>query len=276
LRLLGFLAIALAAGCIAPMASVQPLKHEGQDVIYENGLPVTTSSGRESDLIVAPVTSATGRYRISNRLMFMVLIRNRSPNRIEVSEASFTLRTSGALAHTITSVEMEDTIRSQAAWAQAMNGISTALASMNAGMYGGRSSATVHGKGEITTVSVTDHAEAQRAQREVAREGATNSAVITARERAALDGLDRMLQRNTVLPGAEVGGLVVLDIPRSSACTRQVPAGEVTESDPENPDAPPKKTQLYRTESIPCKFELTAAVAGDTHTISFDEVFSGG
>jgi hypothetical protein len=259
------------------MASMQPVKHDHQDVVYDNGVPVTLSHSRQSDVIVAPVTGASGRYKIGDRVAFLVLVRNRSPERIEVSEASFTVTANGMRARTITAAQMEDAIRSEAAWAQAAAGFSAVLSSLGTAQTAGRSTAVVTGGGNTAYVDVRDHGEAQRAQREVARDYTQTSAVISSREQYAVANLSRMLQRSTVHPNSEAGGLVVMSVPRGSACIKVVPldpapAGsrEAAPGAPEISDGPET-----RTESIPCHFTFTADIAGETHTISFDEVFSG-
>jgi hypothetical protein len=263
---------------------MQPVKHDGLDVVYDNGVPVTLSRSRQSDVIVAPVTGPTGRYKIGNQVAFLVLVRNRSPERIEVSEASFSLTANGTRARTITAAAMEDAIRSDAAWAQAATGFSAVVSSLGAAQSAGRSTAVVQSGGKTAYVDVRDHAEAQRAQREVARDYAQASAAIATREQYALANLTRMVQRNTVQPNSEVGGFVVMDVPRA-ACVKviqlgfEAPASQETVSQgkmsSEARMASAAAGAMTRTEVTPCHFTFTAEVGGETHTISFDELFSG-
>jgi hypothetical protein len=261
---------------------MQPLKHDGQDVVYDNGVPVTLSRMRQSDVIVAPVTGPTGRYKIEDRVAFLGLVRNRSAERIEVSEANFKLTASGAYARTITAAEMEDKIRSEAAWAHAANAFSAVVASFDAALTAGRTTAVVESGGQKASVEVSDngewrarrevaresayvdvrdHGEARRAQREVVRDYAQASAAVATREQYDLANLRRMLQRNTVEPNSEVGGIVVMNVPRDYACATAGSAGT--------------GAMGVRGEAIPCHFTFAAEVAGETHKIRFDEAFSG-
>jgi hypothetical protein len=72
-----------------------------------------------------------------------------------------------------------------------------------------------------------------------------------------------MLQRNTVLPGGAVGGVVVMAVPREDACIQgerplaRYGAGVATP----------------RIISVPCTFRLIAEVANDAHEFRFNEVF---
>jgi hypothetical protein len=279
-RFMGLVVLTLASGCVAPMASMQPVKHHDQDVVYDNGVPVTLSRTGQSDVIVAPVTGPTGRYQMGDRVAFLVLVRNRSPERMEVSEGSFTLTANGTRARTVTAIEMEDAIRSDAAWAQAATAFSAALSSFGTAQTAGRSTGSVRSGANTTHVEVRDHGEAQRAQREVARDYAQMSATISTREQHGLANLTRMLQRNTLQPNAEVGGIIVMNVPRRSACIKVIPVDTEPAGSTDSPGSPepaglmPPEAET-RTESIPCHFTLTAELGGETHTISFDEKFSG-
>jgi hypothetical protein len=250
------------------MASMQPVKRDGQDIVFENGVPVAISRASMSSVVVMPVTSATGRYQVGDRVAFLVLVRNDSSERVEISEDNFTLTANDTRAHTVTGVEMEDKIRSDAAWAQAANGFSAVLSSMAAAATAGRSTGTVRTNGSTAYVSVTDHGESQRAQMEIARDHRDASDAISAREQYAASGLSRVLQRNTLLPGARVGGFVVMNIPRDSACFTLVRVAV-------QPDPPPPEPAMKKV-AIPCHFTLTASVGHETHSFVFDEAFSGG
>jgi hypothetical protein len=254
------------------MASMQPAKRDGQDIVFDNGIPVAISRADGSSVVVMPVTSATGRYQIGDRVSFLVLVRNNSSARVEISEENFTLTANDTHARTVTAVEMEDKIRSDAAWARAANGFSAVLSSMGAAATAGRSTATVRSNGSIAYVSVTDHGEQQRVQREIARDHREASDAITAREQFDVASLARVLQRNTLGPGAQVGGFVVLDVPRASACFKWAPSQAGASSRPDQATA----GAMMVKESIPCHFTLTARVGGDTHSFVFDETFSGG
>ena len=257
--------VSLLAGCAAPLASMKPVAREGQDIIYDNGTPAVMSRGEKADVIVRPITGATGRYEVGERVAFAVQVRNRSGERCEISEADFKLIANETPARTIKAVEMEDEITSQARWAHAANAISAAAASFSAASAG-TSTSVVTTSGGTAVVHTYDNGAAQTAQRQVANDAAASAAAIDERERMMLANLDRMLQRNTVQPGASAGGFVVMSVPRERACSREE-AGSGTDT-----VGRPTTIQV----SIPCWFTLTANVAGEIHSISFSEVFADG
>jgi hypothetical protein len=71
------------------LASVEPVKVDGQDILYKNGIPIILSRAEGSDFAASPQAGPTGRYRVGARVFFMVSVRNLSSRRIEISEASF-------------------------------------------------------------------------------------------------------------------------------------------------------------------------------------------
>jgi hypothetical protein len=258
--------IALLTGCVSlsPMASMQPKARDGLDIVYQNGVPVTLSRGLLSDVVVAPVTGPSGRYAVGNRVEFVVGVRNRSGERVDVSEANFELLASGVRGRTVSAAEIEDAIRSDAASRQAALAFSAGVASFAAGMSAGRSTATVYSNGSTATVSVYNPGEAQRAQRDVARDYAQASTAVAVREQAALEGTASVLQRNTLLPNSAVSGFVFMDFPRAESCTKVVTVDSVK--------AGPQTEKVL----IPCRFTLLAHVGSELHTIIFDEAFAAG
>jgi hypothetical protein len=230
---------------------MRPVQRDGQDVIYDNGTPIVLSRGERSDVTVSPVTGSTGRYPISDRVAFLVYIRNRSGERIEVSEGSFKLVASGAPARTVLAIEEEDKVRSQAAWAR----FAAATSAMSAGTT---HSVVYTGSGNATAVVKTYDPGRARS------EAAADVAAINAAEQSALADLSHMLQRNTVLPGGAVGGVVVMALPREDACVQG-----------ERPSRPVYGAGVATPAviSVPCTFTLTAEVAKDVHEFHFDEMF---
>ena len=82
-KLLSITAVALIAGCTAPLASMQPVQREGQDMVYANGTPVLLSRGRQIDIVISPVTGSAGRYAIDSRVAFVVQVWNLSGQRAD-------------------------------------------------------------------------------------------------------------------------------------------------------------------------------------------------
>jgi len=261
--------VSLLAGCAAPLASMKPVAREGQDIIYDNGTPVVMSRGTKADVMVLPVTGATGRYEVGERVAFAVQVRNRSGERCEISEADFQLIANASAARTIKAVEMEDEIRSQARWARAANAISAAAASFSAASAGTSTSVVTTSGGTAAVIHTYDNGAAQTAQRQVANDAAASAAAIDERERVMLASLDRMLQRNTLQPGASVGGFVVMSVPRYTACSRQENTGA-------GPERSGGATATVMVVEHPCWFTLTANVAGELHSFAFSEVFATG
>jgi hypothetical protein len=153
---------------------------------------------------------------------------------------------------------MEDAIRKDASWARAVNAFVT-VAGMLETANDGRTTYTVSGPRGTDVVTAIDHGEARRARNEVLSASLVASAAIESRTRSEIANLSRVLQRNTLLPGGVVGGFVVMAVPRASACSH------IEQS---------TASGFGQRVNDPCKFTLTANLAGDSHTFSFDEVFA--
>jgi hypothetical protein len=67
--------IALLPGCammmIKTMVSAEPVRFEGQDVLYKGGAPIVMSHLEASDVVISPRVGPTGRYEAENRIYYM-------------------------------------------------------------------------------------------------------------------------------------------------------------------------------------------------------------
>jgi len=212
---------------------MEPHPLAGQEVTYRNGTPIISAHGPGTDVILAPLGSATGRHELASRVYFLVAVRNRSPRPIEVSEASFRATGNGGPAPVVPAIQIEDEIRHNAAFAQSVNalaGVFSSIAASSAGTT--RFTATSSTGGTVSGTAYNPGAAAE-AQRQAASDTAARSAAIAANEKAQLSSLSSLLQRNTVEPGEWVSGTVVIEPPRMTACgvdsTLSTPSGPVVQ-----------------------------------------------
>lgn len=253
-RLLSLTSLLMGA-CAAPMARMAPVQRNGQDLVYRNGIPILSSRGARCDVVLAPVTTATGRHEINDRVTFMARIWNHSQARLDVSEASFTFTANGTPTDVVTPAELEDEIRSNAAWARAAVVFAAAAASFDAGVNGGTTTYSGSVGGTPFTGRAYNSGQARQAQYAVATAAGAQVAAISGAEAQQSASLLNAFQRNTVEPGDAAGGFVVVRAPRFGACSRTDARGGG-----------------YRTPT-PCKFNVTFSVAGEKHEFGFDEQF---
>ncbi len=244
----------LCSGCAATLASVEPVRFQGQEVLYKSGTPIVMSRGAASDVVIAPKTGPTGRYKVEQRIFFMVSARNRGPARIEISEANFSATANGSPARIVKAVEIEDAVLSDAAWAQSRNAFAAGAATLQASDAG-----TTTFSGQVGNMSFAGNSynsgQAAQAQRQVAAGAAANSEAIRAREQTQLGQVATLLQRTTVGAGEGVSGVVVIEPTRHTRCD-DVRQGMVV-------------------QTRPCSLRIQVRIGLDTHTIGFDESFSG-
>jgi hypothetical protein len=185
------------AGSMGPMLRPSAQAQPNQDVIYRAGMVIVTSKEPGSEVMIEPVAGPTGRYKLGDRVGYVVSIRNLSSHRIEVSEASVSATANSQPAHVFRATEIEDQIRKQEAWAQALNFV--------VGVAEGATSRSGFGK-------------VLAAERTAARSGA-----IQANATAQGNALGSWaLQRTTLEPGEVVTGGVSIDAPRRAACPRYI------------------------------------------------------
>lgn len=202
-----------------------------QDVVYKNGMVIATSKAPHSEVLLEPVAGATGRYRASERVGYIVSIKNLSSSRIEVSESSVTASANGAAVHVFLASEIEDEIHGSAAWAQAFNFIGGVL--------------EASGTRSVAARSV------------VANQTAANASAISGGERSQVGALATWaLQRTTLEPGESVVGGVSAYAPRTQVCTRTVKY--------------PESDVSHRVGGA-CQWTVSIKVGGDIHVFKIGE-----
>jgi hypothetical protein len=261
--------IALLPGCAmtATMVTAEPVHFEGQDVVYKGGAPIVMSRLESSDVVIAPRVGPSGRYPAENRIFYMVAIRNRSPGRIEISEASFSATANGSPTWVVRAVEIEDAAISDAAWAQSMNAFAAGVAALGASYAGTTTrsgtarvtSSTGHVSGTVKYAEQSyNRGQAVQAQRQVAADARANSEAIQAREQAQLDQIATLIRRTTLEAGEPISGIVVIEAPRYGACG--IPGATVGRGGP-------------ATSEGPCSLRIQVRVGADTHSFGFEETF---
>jgi hypothetical protein len=191
---LALLALSLA-GC-APggaLVKIAPANAAGKDVTWKTGTPMIVSRGERSDVAVMPVAGPTGRYPISDRFSLVVIVTNKSDKRVEVSESSVSVATNKSPARTVLATEVEDTIRTSAAWAQAFNFVATAFLAADTRSTVGR---------QLLVDS-----------------GVRRSAAIDDQEQRGLAAVAKLFQRTTIEPRESYSGGVTVDFRRSDLCS---------------------------------------------------------
>jgi hypothetical protein len=232
-----------------------PVQRNGQDLVYRNGIPILSSRGERCDVVLAPVTTATGRHEINDRVTFMARVWNHSQARLDVSETSFTFTANGIPTDVVTPAELEDEIRTNAAWARAAVVFAAAAASVDAGVNGGATTYSGSVGGTPFTAQSYNVGQARQAQYGAAAAAGVQVTAIAGAEAEQRARLMNAFQRNTVEPGGAAGGFVVVRAPRFGACSRTDARGAG-----------------YRTPT-PCKFNVTFSVAGEKHEFGFNEEF---
>jgi hypothetical protein len=144
--------IALLPGCAMTktMVTAEPVRFQGQDVVYKSGTPIVMSRLEASDVMIGPRVGPAGRYEFGSRIFYMVAVRNRSPARIEVSEASFSATANGSPARVVKAVEIEEAAISDAAWAQSMTYFAAGVSSLGSSFAG---TTTYSGTAQVTSSS---------------------------------------------------------------------------------------------------------------------------
>ncbi len=272
MRNLALVAMALSTGCAAhTLAHMEPMRVDGQEVLYRDGTPIVSSHGTRADVALGPKAGPTGRYRVEPRIYLLAAIRNLTDHRIEISEANFAVRGNDASARVVRAVEIEDEINSSAAWGQAVNAFATAANAMAAA---GAGTTHVVGSAGGTPFHATSHnpGAAAQARRDVAREARANAAAIRETQEAQLRQLAYVIQRNTVDPGESVAGVLAVELPRASACKVMTSPGRPAEPATAYANARPGKPPTYGPG--PCRIVVTVDVAGEAHTVTFDESFN--
>ncbi len=259
-------AVVLVSGCVTPLARMDPLPAATQEVEYRNGTPTVVSRGPLEDVAIAPSANGTGRYEFTTHVALLVGIRNRSDRRIEVSESSVSVTVSGFPARVLKATEIEDSIRSSAASAQAANAIAGTLNAM-AATQAGRTTYTGTVAGAPVYVTANDAGAGADAVRGAAEDTRARALAIQAAEQQQLATVAGVFQRNTVRPGESYQGLVVFEPGRDSAC---VEMKTVTES---APDASGNAMLVTRDIPVPkaCVFHVEVNVGGEVHAFDFNE-----
>lgn len=225
----------LSAGCMpAKMLRADPVRGDHQDVIYKSGVPIIVSELPNSELVIQPFTTGTGRYDMQSRVRFVLAIRNLGAQRIEVSESNVVAVASGEQTHVVRATEeIEDEIRTVAAWADALNLVAGAMEASSSPRW---------------------------ARYEVARNTAATSTAIAASARMQAGRLASAIQRTTLEPGESIVGGIAIDAPRSTACSL-----DPVRSDPIRPDI------MQERRPGPCDWTLYVSVGGDRHVLRFRE-----
>jgi hypothetical protein len=98
-----------------------------QDLVYKNGLPIVTSHGMTTTVVVEPIAGPSGRYTVLDTndygvsfVNYAIGIRNLSDKRIEVSEASVYAVADSTPVHVFTAAEIEDQLQSDVEAAQSL------------------------------------------------------------------------------------------------------------------------------------------------------------
>jgi hypothetical protein len=206
--------------------------------------------------VLAPRTGPTGRYGFGERVEFMVGVRNRTDQAVEVSETNITASGNDAPAPVLRAVDVEDSVLASAEWGHVMNAIAGTLnsaAAMGAGRTSYSASGVVGGQHVLVSGQSYDHGAALRAQRDAAAETAANASAIEDRKAAGLAKVAALFQRNTIRPGSTYIGVAIIEPPRKTACGVQLTAYQ------------------YDLTSGPCKLRISVNVDGEIHTFDLNE-----
>ncbi|MBI5597271.1 MAG: hypothetical protein HY928_14350 [Elusimicrobia bacterium] len=257
-RLLWLPVLAVICGCATPtFIRMSPAPGQMLDVTFKNGTPVVVSHGRLADVGLSPVAGPTGRYQMGDRIALMVKVRNKGGQRIEVSESNLSVQVNGMYARVLMAVEVEDEIRTSAAWAQAVNAVATGMATLGTSMTAGQTTHSGQVGGVAYSGTSTNSSAARQEVRQVQAGGAARSAEIAARESAAIGGVAALFQQNTIEPGDWLIGGVVVEFARDALCV-----GQATEA-----GVPPTPDPGL------CRLDILATVAEESHRVTFVESF---
>lgn len=237
---------AATSSCVPVMLTMRPAGAEGQDTVYRDGTPVTSSIGTQSDVIIAPRAGVTGRHELSARVGFVLFVRNRGGARIDVSERDVVVTASEIPVPVIPATALESEIQTDAAWARVGNAVAAAAATLNTVDAGVTTYSGNVGGAHVSGASVNRGAQLQ-AQRRVAADAAAGASAIASVEQGRLGELRGAFQRNTLNPGESVGGYILVERPWQGACS-------------------------WRSGySVQCRFVVRVSVGGDAHVFTFDE-----
>src|SRR5260370_1333111 len=124
---------------VKPMVRMEPTPAANQDVRFKNSTPIVYSRGPRFDVVVSPKAGPTGRYELTDRLAFMVGVHNHSDRRIEVSEANISATGNQSPLRMLRAVEIEDSVITDASWAQFRNTVDRAIQAFGPRMQGSHS-----------------------------------------------------------------------------------------------------------------------------------------
>ena len=254
MRLLPCIAALLLAGCATTLIRATPHRADGQDEVFKNGLPILSSRGAQTDVAVSPKGGPTGRYELGSRVPFFVFIRNRSDGRLLVSEQNIRVEAWGVRskivqpATVLSATQVENEVRSDAAWAQgvtAFASVAGAMALSDAGTT--HQTAQVGGPaGLIVTGTSNNSGAAYQTQRLVLVDGANASTRIAAAESNSLNRVSQLIQRNTLEPGEAMSGGILIQRPDLLGCRSD-------------------------DSFIKCKLQISVELGSDKHTFTFTE-----
>jgi hypothetical protein len=106
---------------------------------------------------------------------------------------------------------------------------------------------------------------AMQAKRQVATDAAAVDDAISRRERAELDSLRGVFQRNTVEPGEVYGGVVLVERPETGDCSSIGLSRALARS---------QTGARIGGSQFTCKLTLKVGIEGETHTFTFREAAS--
>ena len=219
-------------GCARkPMLLPSAREEVGHEVFYRGGQLFVVSRAPRSIVVLEPVAGATGKYKAEKRMGYVLAISNLGEERVEVSEENVTATANDKAARIFRAGEVEDQIRDESEWAQALNLISGTLQSV--GAQSGLERLMIAGNTTSRTVAIMSG------------------------EQALTDRLASWaLQRTTLNPGESVIGGVSVDAPRKEACPRYVSTNG--------------QDDWWR-EPGPCRWRILVRVGAATHTFEVNE-----
>src|SRR6266852_86844 len=113
--------LVLGTGCATSLARMEPIAAKGQDVQFSNGRLIGFSRVPLFDVAVFPKGGPTGSYKLEQHLELIAGIHNRDSRLIEVSESNISATGNQRHVRVVRATEIEDSILSNASWAQAQN-----------------------------------------------------------------------------------------------------------------------------------------------------------